>query len=379
MIVDFLFKRNSVKINQNICQYLTKEASVGAFLTKLRAYNDTERIYQQYDRHLKQDGLEGAANFINSLGEAYIRDKKLIFPQTPSDMTVVHFLDSEYFDPARKHSVFLSKHNRYTPPFVHTHAFFEIFYVLSGRCQHTVSGKTQTLKEGDLCLLSPDLVHSIFVDDDSIVINILIRRGTIEDIFFNSIRGDHLISRFFSNSIYIKRYATYLLFHTAGTPFVRNQILEMMIEQDNADDYTDQIISSMLMMLFVKIAREHKESAETSVIRSDDTDSASRLLQLMLNNYSTLSLKALAKELGYSVPYCSKYIKNCTGFSFNELIRRIRFQKAENYLLNTTFPIAHISELIGYGNPENFTRVFRSHYGTSPAAFRQARRQAKNI
>lgn len=344
-------------------------------LRQLRQYNPTELIYRQYDRCLKQGGPERAAEFIKSLGPEFIRDMKLIFLETPPDKTVVHFLDSEYFDPERKRNVYLEKHNRYTPAFVHTHAFFEIFYVLSGHCRHTVSGKTQVLEAGDLCLLSPDLVHTIYVDDDSIIINILIRRGTIEDIFFNSFRGDNLISRFFSNAIFIKNHASYLLFHTAGNPLVKTQILEMMLEQARADDHTDQIISAMLMMLFVKIARDYKESAESLSIRNDGARAANQLLQLIINNFSTLSLKALAGELGYSVPYCSKYIKDSTGYTFSQLVRRIRFQKAENYLLNTAFPIARISELVGYGNPENFTRVFKAAHGLSPAAYRQARRQ----
>lgn len=344
-------------------------------IQQLRAYNEVEQIYWQYQRVLADEGQARADAFIQSLGAARVQSLKLIVPDKLQQLRLVHFSDAEYFDSARKRSVNLVKHNRFTPLFFHSHTFFEIFYVLEGQCQHTVDDRTQVLKEGDLCLLSPDLLHAIFVDDDSLVINILIRRDAMEAIFFNTIRGDSLVAHFFLNSIYIRNYATYLLFQTADNPLVRNQILEMYLEQSRPDAYSDQIISSMLMMLFVTIARHHPEAANQADLHMPQGREAQRLLQYILTHFDTITLKALAHQLSYSVPHCSKYVRQLTGRTFSELVRRIRFQKAENYLLNTSLPIARISELIGYGNPENFTRAFKKEYKVSPAQFRQDTRK----
>ena len=81
------------------------------------------------------------------------------------------------------------------------------------------------------------------------------------------------------------------------------------------------------------------------------------MLHYIVNDYDTITLGHIAEKLNYSVPYCSKYIKEVTGCSFVQLLKKIRFQKDRN-LLTTNYSVHKISELIGYENPENFIRAF---------------------
>lgn len=62
-------------------------------------------------------------------------------------------------------NVMLIKHPRYLPFFLHRHAFFEMLYVLEGSCAQTIDGKAITLRQGDLCLLSPSVSHGIEVSE----------------------------------------------------------------------------------------------------------------------------------------------------------------------------------------------------------------------
>lgn len=227
------------------------------------------------------------------------------------------------------------------------------------------------MHEGDLCLLSPSVVHSIYAED-SLIINILIRRSNMEDIFFNVLRDNNVISDFLINSIYLQNYSTFLTFHTFEDEEVKNQILEMYLEQLLDDSYSDRIISSMLIIFFTKLARKYKKAAE-SPFPMEKTSHAAKLLHCIAKEYNTITLNELADRMGYSIPYCSKYIKELTGYSFLQLLKHVRFQKAENYLLTTSFSIQKISDLLGYENPENFMRAFKKEYGISPSSFRAAR------
>lgn len=94
-------------------------------------------------------------------------------------------------------NVVLTKHPRYVPYFMHRHAFFEMIYVLSGKCTQVFEDCEISLKKGDLCLMAPEVCHGIGVFDDSVVINILIRHSTFLDIFLNTIRDKSQISLFF--------------------------------------------------------------------------------------------------------------------------------------------------------------------------------------
>lgn len=337
-------------------------------LADLNTYNRHELFYKEYHDH-KQDPATFNA-YLDSLDRQFIKDNYLIVPElTIEDMrTDAPMQDFWYFNVDSDRSVRILKHNRYTPAFVHTHAFFEMIYVLRGSCTHHVFDQSYEMQEGDICLLSPSVVHSIYAED-SIIINILIRRNNMEDIYFNVLRDNNVISDFLINSIYIENYATFLTFHTAGDDEVLQQVLEMYLEQTVDDSYSERIVSSMLIIFFTKLARKYKRAAE-SPFPMEHSASAARLLHYITDEYDTITLSELANRFNYSIPYCSKYIKDVTGYSFQSLLRHVRFQKAENYLLTTSLSVQKISELLGYENPENFMRAFKKEYQISPSTFR---------
>lgn len=340
-------------------------------INHLNTYNQHELFYKEYTE--KKKNPDDFQAFLDSLDHKFIRDNYLIIPELTIDdvKNDAPMQDFWYFNVSSDKSVRLQKHNRYTPAFMHTHAFFEIIYVLHGTCTHNIFGKSYEMHEGDLCLLSPSVVHSIYAED-SLIINILIRRSNMEDIFFNVLRDNNVISDFLVNSIYLHNYSTFLTFHTFDDEEVKNQILEMYLEQLLDDSYSDRIISSMLIIFFTKLARKYKKAAE-SPFPMEKSSSAAKLLHCIAKEYNTITLNELADRMGYSVPYCSKYIKELTGYSFLQLLKHVRFQKAENYLLTTSFSIQKISDLLGYENPENFMRAFKKEYGMSPSSFRVKR------
>lgn len=332
-------------------------------------YNEHELFYRNYYEEKKNE--KGFGKYIQSLDPQYIRDNYLIVPEliASTDWPGLSMQEDWYFDMNMDKCVYLTKHNRYTPPFTHTHTFFEIIYVLKGRCIHNIHGNSHIMQKGDLCIISPSVEHSIFADSNSLVINILIRRSNIEDIFFNALRDQNIISDFLVNSIYQKNYAAYLIFHTADDENIKEQILEMYLEQYENETLSDRIISNMMMIFFIKLVRRYKKTAETPSAFPADAASA-QLLHYIVNNFRTITLNELASRLNYSVPYCSKYIKEVTGQSFFQLVKKVRFQKAENYLTTTNFSVQKISVLLGYENPENFIRAFKKEYGISPSRYR---------
>lgn len=335
----------------------------------LETFNEHETFYMKY-HEMKKDS-KTFTDFLQSLDTQYISENYLIVPElmTSADTVRLPMQEDWYFDLTTDKCIYLTKHDRCTPPFIHTHTFFEIIYVLKGSCLHHIHGNSYTMAEGDLCMISPAVEHSIFADEHSIILNILVRRSNIEDILFNALRDKNVISDFLVNSIYLKNYAAYIVFHTFQDEEVKTQILEMYLEQFTDDVLSDRILSSMLMIFFVKLIRKYKRTAETPLAPVSDTASA-RLLHYIADDFASITLNELAARLNYSVPYCSKYIKKMTGQSFIQLQKRIRFQKAEKYLTSTNFSIQKISSLVGYENPENFIRAFKKEYGISPSGYR---------
>lgn len=330
-------------------------------------YNDDEIFYKKL--FLSKQNPKEYEKFLKSLNSEFLNSRKLIVPEIKGSFYISHFDDS-FFNAEKHRNVYILKHNRYTPPYEHDHDFFEILYVLSGKCKNTIYGKSDTLTQGDLCIMSPSVKHSIWTED-GLIINILIRRKIIQTVFLNIFQKKGIISEFFTDSIYFKNFASSLVFHTNGNKKIQQQILEMYEEQQNIDDYSEGIISNMLMIFFNILARNYTNTAEYPKNIKKKNESATKIISLITENFSTISLFDIADELGYSEVYCSRYIKKITGFTFSELKEEIRLEKAKDLLTNSTLTIGEISFICGYENPENFNRMFRNKNKISPSLFRK--------
>lgn len=334
----------------------------------LEEYNEDEIFYREL--FLNRNNPYKYSKLMKSLTPDKISDKELIIPDSNYKINSHTRLGDDYFDSKIHKNVYLSKHNRYTPLYEHDHEFFEIVYVLSGQCENHIFGETDILRQGDLCLLSPSVTHSIWTEE-GLVINILIRRSTVQNVFSNIFRGHSIISDFFTNSLYLRNFATCLKFRTNGDRDIRDQILGMYGEQLEADEYSENIISNMLMLFFNKLVRGyHKTAAYPQTVKKQN-ETVSQILSMIVNEYADISLPVIADRLGYSVVYCSKYIKQTTGYTFSHLLKKIKLEKAKDLLNTTSMSVSEISNICGYENPENFNRAFRQRYNVSPTAFRE--------
>lgn len=268
-------------------------------------------------------------------------------------------------------NVSIIKHPRYFPLFNHEHEFFEMIYVLTGSCTQIFEDQEILLKTGDLCIMAPKVAHSIKVFDDSIILNILIRRSTFMDIFINTVRDKTQISMFFLNNIYEKNKIPYLLFQTGNDKIIRNYILDMYREQELLDEYSDRIICSILTIFFTQLIRHHKDHMEIALVHKEKTNYNTDVFNYIINNYTELTLEDVAEHFHFSVPYCSKLIKKIAGLTFSELQENIRLQQSENYLLYTQMSVADISEKIGFKNPETFIRMFKRRHQMTPSKYRK--------
>lgn len=61
--------------------------------------------------------------------------------------------------------------------------------------------------------------------------------------------------------------------------------------------------------------------------------------------------------------------------SYHALLKEVRKELAESYLLKSTEPFEAIAKHLGYIDTSNSSRTFRRWFGVSPAKLRQAGNQ----
>lgn len=91
-----------------------------------------------------------------------------------------------------------------------------------------------------------------------------------------------------------------------------------------------------------------------------------------------VSVSDLAEICHCSVSSLSHMFKQTMGMSIRAYLQQLRLADAKRLLRDSDLPIGIISDLLGYGNPNYFSNVFREDTGESPTVYRQrCRNKAK--
>ncbi|MDD5043964.1 MAG: response regulator [Candidatus Omnitrophica bacterium] len=91
----------------------------------------------------------------------------------------------------------------------------------------------------------------------------------------------------------------------------------------------------------------------------------------MRNCFKKISLSDAAGVVCLSPKYLSRSFKNVAGVSFSQFKIKIKIDAAKKLLRNTGYNINQISDKLGYGNAETFTRQFKKLTRYSPTEFRK--------
>lgn len=90
------------------------------------------------------------------------------------------------------------------------------------------------------------------------------------------------------------------------------------------------------------------------------------------NNYSRdISLDEVSAAVNISPYYFSKIFKEDVGEGFVEYLTKIRMDKAKELLTTTECSMKEICSMVGYADPNYFSRTFKKNVGVTPTEYKQ--------
>lgn len=106
---------------------------------------------------------------------------------------------------------------------------------------------------------------------------------------------------------------------------------------------------------------------------------AQELKEILQDHVDTnITLKQLSKELDINPAYLSReFSKYFNDLSFGDYIRKLRIEKAIEYLDASNYSLTKIAYLTGFSDQSHFTRIFKKHTGENPSAYRKKLAQSK--
>ena len=112
----------------------------------------------------------------------------------------------------------------------------------------------------------------------------------------------------------------------------------------------------------------YKGIINNDLTNSKDKDFISSVLNYVHENIGNtkLNVEFMAKELHLSRSKLYRKIKTATGDSANEFIRKIRLEKAKEYLEQTDKTVSEICYAVGFSSPSYFSKCYKQHFGEIP-------------
>lgn len=286
-------------------------------------------------------------------------------------------LEESVFDP--KFDISIIKHPKYLFVESHSHNFFEIVYVISGTCTQTIfrdEKEEVNLDEGNVLVIPPNVTHNISVNDESVVMNILLRHSTFNNIFFRHIPEDSILQSFFTNILYSREYPTYILFNSSYKTKIYNTFASLYLEYINhsTKKYSSSAMNVLLELFLVYLLSE----SENDIILSNGyTEGAAQIpsiISYIEKNYKTVTVNQVAEHFNYHPNYLGKLFKKNTNSTLSDEIINVRLKHAKDLLLKSNNSIEEIAFLVGYSNVSSFIRSFKKKFESTPSKFRRYRK-----
>jgi len=85
-----------------------------------------------------------------------------------------------------------------------------------------------------------------------------------------------------------------------------------------------------------------------------------------------ISLEDMAEQVNISPQYFSKLIKKTTGFNFIDWLSMLRVKKAKELLTNSNLTVKEVCFMVGYKDPNYFSRIFKKRIGITPSEYVKA-------
>jgi AraC-like DNA-binding protein len=133
--------------------------------------------------------------------------------------------------------------------------------------------------------------------------------------------------------------------------------------------HTQQPFENQLLDIFKKFLQDEKDSRRVPHWAKE----LKEIIQDQIDTNLNLSLKGLSETLQVHPAYLSReFSKYFDDLTFGDYIRKLRIDKAIQLLTNTTHSMTEIAYLTGFSDQSHFTRIFKTHTGKSPSAYKKS-------
>lgn len=248
---------------------------------------------------------------------------------------------------------------------LHTHDYFQIYYLKSGSINHHVGDGSANMKPGDVFIIPPNLPHYI--------------RAAAEHLRFYSISfAPKFLDGITDSNKFVADFIHYISSAESRdiTPcFSLNEgdtdTVDTLVSKIISEFYSDNIakenvIRASVGLLLTVFARSYFENRCESIKLRSDREAISHCLGYIRNHLSEdISLSEMARRTAMSRTAFCETFRRVTGETFKSYLNRLRVERAHEALRGGE-SVENAARLSGFSDPSTFYRNFKRIVGISP-------------
>ena len=237
----------------------------------------------------------------------------------------------------------------------HSHADYELHLILHGGCIMDVEDTRYPLQQMQAILIPPGQYHL------PIPVNETFERFVVP---FSPSEGP--LRKQLETEISVTRCFSI-------TPEILDLCQEIFREIESKDPFGQDMLFALLTKLMICIFRILNFADNQQLAESGPDATISHRIDdyFEVHMGSSITAEALASELHLSRRQLARILKQTYGMGFREKLIRTRMDRASWLLRSTEKSIPEIAYDVGYNSDAAFFAIFKSHFGPTPAAYRE--------
>lgn len=244
----------------------------------------------------------------------------------------------------------------------HSHSWYEIFYVRTGKCSFFMDDKVYLMNAGDIAVIPPETKHkTAYLDETN-------ERLCIE------FTEDYLSPLIASLGIQTVSSQLFTVLHPQleNAPVLDLLISNMIAEKQSSDYLSGLFLSAYFQEFILRLMRTHSPSDGQPAARFNPNNTIQLAVEYIDENYQNkITLQEIADKYHLNPSYFSKRFKTVRGIGFKEYLNNLRITRSEKLLLETKKSITEIAFECGFENSNYFGDAFRLKNGVSPTEYRR--------
>ena len=250
---------------------------------------------------------------------------------------------------------------------IHSHNYFQIYYVISGKLTHHLENSEANLTAGDIFILPPNQPHYIEPEGEVDFYSL----SFTPDYFQNIKEANKLVLDFllYLQTAQTEKIEPKVCLSYEDNMFSKTLFKRILAEFSDNKIGKNEIIKETVSVLLSLFARVYFEDNGSALVAKENRQLVIHSIEYIKNHFDEeITLDEIVRRSAMSKTNFCTIFNSITGMSFKEYLNRYRIEQSAE-LIAAGEKTSAAANCCGYCDFSTFYRNFKKYMGMSPSEF----------